>query len=287
MFGLLVVLDGWVPVFPVAAVPANVRFSAVSPDIPVLELPFRDAISETTAELRATEHGHPIINGYSGYEPSHYAPLRQALEAGDPSVFAALQQFGPFVVLVNRGRDTRGTHAEFVQSSPGARRLYLLPSGPVFAFPRTSPESGPDPASEVRIAEVLDRWKQDAVATVTDGNVETAWQSDAPQFVGDTLQVSFHNPVIVTHLEMSLGRDTLNYPRRLRITANETEGPLLWEGRTAGAAVLGAIASPKTVPMSIKFDQHRPAETLVLTIAENDPDHYWSVSELRVFGRQP
>jgi hypothetical protein len=117
---LAVLLDGWVLVLKTAPVPAAIDLSGFDRSIPVLELPMADLYSDTTAMLRATAHGHPLVNGYSGYLPPSYRALRQALQNFDSNALHDLRTSGPLLVVVNRSHDPDGRSRTFVAAAPGA-----------------------------------------------------------------------------------------------------------------------------------------------------------------------
>src|SRR4029453_5426820 len=113
-----IALDGWVPKLKTKPVPAPVDLAGLDGGAAVLELPNADLYADTGAMLRATRHGRPIVNGFSGYEPPHYAFLRQAVQAKDASAFEALGRFGPLLVVVDRARDEGTANRHFVSSCP-------------------------------------------------------------------------------------------------------------------------------------------------------------------------
>lgn len=75
---LAIVLDGWVtlPVVP-APKPLPVPVAA---DL-VVELPTRGFAEDVAAMYRGMTHGRPVVNGYSGWLPPHYAQLQADLRA--------------------------------------------------------------------------------------------------------------------------------------------------------------------------------------------------------------
>ncbi len=134
---LLVALDGWVPVLRTAPVPPPVDLAGLDATTPVLEVPMPDLYADTAAMLRATAHGHPLVNGYSGYEPESHVALRTAIQTLDPSGVAAIRRRGPLLVIVDPARDPDGRFRAFVSALPDARLLRDTPAGVVFALPAT------------------------------------------------------------------------------------------------------------------------------------------------------
>ncbi len=73
--------------------------------IPVLELPMEGVYSDTAAMLRATDHRHPLVNGFSGYLPRHYPALQEAMQEFNPDGLRGLRVSNPLLVVVNRAGD--------------------------------------------------------------------------------------------------------------------------------------------------------------------------------------
>ena len=46
-----------------------------------------DVFDDDAAMYRAMSHGRPVVNGTSGFEPTHYFTLRTALAEHDPAAF--------------------------------------------------------------------------------------------------------------------------------------------------------------------------------------------------------
>ena len=51
---------------------------------------------------RQQQHGRPLINGYSGHTPPHYAIFSLALRRGDPSAIMELARGRPIIISVNQ-----------------------------------------------------------------------------------------------------------------------------------------------------------------------------------------
>jgi hypothetical protein len=131
---LLIALDGWVPVLKTDSTPPAVDLTEIDTSAPVLELPIRDLFSDTRAMLRATSHGHALINGYSGYEPEPYVRLRDALRRHEAAAFDDLRPLGPLLVIVNAEWDPDGREREFVSGLAGARLVRNVEGAAVYVI---------------------------------------------------------------------------------------------------------------------------------------------------------
>jgi hypothetical protein len=98
-----VVAEGWIRRLPVAETPVPIAVPAEARA--VLEVPAGDAVREASAMFRSIQHGRPVLNGWSGYEPPDYRLLIQRLKAFDAEVLAeSARLYGPLALVV----DTQG-----------------------------------------------------------------------------------------------------------------------------------------------------------------------------------
>ena len=272
---------------PAIPVPLAITLGGVPTDMPVLELPMRDAYTDTAAMLRATHHRRPLINGFSGYAPAHYSPLQYALANGDDSVLPALQRGGRFAVVIDQAEDRDGVYAPLVEAVPGASRIYRTPIGPVYILPALTAPEPTDELDAIPVREVIDATTKDVSRLMVDGDLSTRWVSERPQAPDDELAVHLAAPAEVQRLEIDLATSTLDYPRHLRVAAALPDGSsrVVFDGRTAGLAVLGALADHRAVTLEIDLSEPVEGTTLTLTLLDRDEMFHWSIAELRVLGR--
>jgi hypothetical protein len=225
-------VDGWMRPMPLAMPPARVEL----PDIrgaALLELPLNDGAVDTAAMYRAITHHRPVINGYSGHTPPHYAILSIALRRRDPSVLTELARGRPLIILVNPAHDGGDRLRHLVESLPGidARggssggMVYVLPAG---AAARTAPpgEQWPVAARTVKKFEVtLDLATTRVVRTV-----------------GFPLRWHFGE-----------------LDPRIRVEASEdgTIWKTVWEDWTGGPALSAALEDPREAPVRLTLPDVR------------------------------
>src|SRR6202030_574686 len=82
-----IIADTWMTHLPLPAVPDFWPAARADGFAAVLELPLGDAYADVAAMYRATDHHHAVMNGYSGYLPTHYATLVTALNERDQAIF--------------------------------------------------------------------------------------------------------------------------------------------------------------------------------------------------------
>jgi len=284
----LIALESWVPKMLVARVEPMVDLGGLEPTAAVLELPMANLYTETAAMLRATHHGHPVVNGFSGYQPAHYGPLMVGTDLANPTVLAALQHYGPLGVLIDRSSQQEEYFVKYLSQIPGAQRLYRTPVGLVYRLPAILPSVPTATAQDpLPIVSVTASNNQPLVPRMFDGRLDTQWQTAGPQLPGDHLEMAFGRDVLITRLEMDLASYNMNYPRQLRIESIEPAGArtVVWEGAMDGQAVMAGLKDPRRMPLTVEFPQPVTASRLLLTALIADPTWYWSIAELRAYGR--
>lgn len=113
------VIDGWY-VLPVAQVPAPLPLP-VAADL-VVELPVHGWVEDVAAMYRGMAHGRPVVNGYSGYGPPHYAYLSFDLQKGCLDSLDAVRNGRSLDVVVHSdAADGASTLEEVRRRWPDAR----------------------------------------------------------------------------------------------------------------------------------------------------------------------
>jgi hypothetical protein len=280
--------DGWVPQFPLEKAPPRLELLDREASTPLLSLPLGHGFLDAIAMLHQTEHDHPLVNGFSGYQPPHYDPLTAGLAEGDRTVLTALQQYGPYLVRVDRAGDADGHARALIDGFAPAMFLGDTQHGALFKIPgaqapRVDPADLPLALASVRPSE---DWED--ARLMLDGDVATYWSTGRAQKEGDALAIDLAQASTVSRLELDLAQYTLNYPRHLQVAVQEgaNSAPrIVFDDGTAGAALTAALADPKRVPLTIALPPGTRATRLILTETSRDMVFYWSISELKVYGR--
>jgi hypothetical protein len=283
---VLILLEGWVLKMPTGLAPAPVDLSSVDPRSIVIEMPIVDEYSSTAALLRQTGHRHPIANGYSGYTLPHQAIVETGLRELDETVLAAFQGLAPVAVLVTRDRGDAAPSTAFLDGFQDAKRTALLPVGGLYQLPerRHTIDRPTDPALPIERITVSGPEFQTSV--LLDGNPMTLWETERDQTPGDQIVVTLARPATISRIELDLGPFPAAYPRRLRISAGAIGSVAqVWEGKTAGLAMLGALEDGFNVPLRIDLPSAVVGQQVVLALVAEHPTISWSVSEIRVYGK--
>ena len=230
-------LDGYMKPMPVSIPPGRVDL----PDVPaatVLEVPPDDTVVNVGAMFRAMSHGRPLVNGYSGYIPTHYGILSQSLRRNDPSAVVELARGRTLLIVVSERRDPTGQFRELIESIPGVERRGVSGAGTLYvlrAQPRERRAEGGTPLSftttmlprahavldlgsprVVRTLEVLlrNRWRhfarRFAIETSADG---TTWATVLDDWTGGPALAGALDDAVIVPVRMMLPDVTTRYLR--------------------------------------------------------------------------
>jgi hypothetical protein len=287
VISLCVLADGWVTNFPLAKIPApwNVENCARMREEAVMELPLGYLLDDVAAMYRGMSHGHPVVNGYSGFFPPHYMALRFGLEMRDQAVLTGLAAHGAANIVIDIRADEDGSWRRYIAAHPGAETvcsdeghaLYHLTNTPV----------APDANVEGMPLHVGSAWasvNERDLKYMFDGDRTTRWQS-GPQTDSTEMDLDLGDTKSVTGLQLMLGSFAADFPRAFSIEAlgEGAQWKELYRGGTSGLAFVAALEAPRDMPLTFRFAPVR-TRYLRLRLLSNDETYYWSVAELRVLG---
>ena len=285
-----VLADTWMSAMPLVDTPNT--FAAMSCDGlgtgAIVELPLGDTYDDAAAMYRQMSHGRPILNGYSGFFPPHYAPLRIGLARREQDVVSRLAMFGVTNLIVSSGSGHRAGWNKYLMSNTavkhvctaGEQSLYRLDAPPAEAESRNAHSSTTLPVAEIRV-----NVNPKLSPFMVDGDVTTRWES-GPQEVGMRVDVDLGSVRTVERIDLSLGAFVEDFPREMVIEVSEDGQGWreVWRGGSAGRAVAAAFDVDRRVPMSYSVEPVA-ARIVRMRLAENDEIYYWSIAELRIVGR--
>lgn len=280
---LLIAVEGWPT--PVGLLqPPDLRPSYTSASAR-LEIP-ADPIRDLLALYRATEHRLPLVNGYSGYFAPHYDALQDLLARHDADVLRSLASFGELEIVVDQASDRSGGWRTFVGATPGAELLHEAQDYTVYRLPRTERPAIPSFAGDaLPVTGIHASVNEDRLGLALDGNLKTRWDT-GPQDPTNELIIDLGAARRVEGIELQMGRFRTDFPRELTVSLSDdgvvwTPG---WGGATALLAFEATVQAPVTVPLRFPADQ-QVARYIRLRQTAQDPVYYWSIAELRVYGK--
>jgi hypothetical protein len=281
----LIVAEGW------ATVPlwqAHRRWDIRADEIQgaLLVLPILNAYTETAHMYRATGHGRPIVNGYSGYSPPWHPALVDGLNRQDPMVLDQLAAAGVTQIAVVDRNDPDGAWRQYVSQRASPARhsgdgflLFMLDR----AQPVPAPGGEPLPVASITVSA-----GSGSAESMTDGDPRTMWRTNDAQMGGETLTVELASTYPLAAIELSPGPRTLDYPRELIVDVSEDGSAwrTVWSGRTAALALAAAFRDSRAMPFRVPLGDARGRFVRVHQRAGGEAFR-WSVAELKVFGRRP
>ena len=251
VIGLLA--DGWLHAMPLVTPPSRVML----PDVPqaaVLELPAGEGSVDRAAMYRQTQHGRPLINGYSGHTPPHYVIFSLALRRGDPSAIMELARGRPIIISVNQSVDADGSMERLVRGLPGIESHGVSSGGALFVLPAL-------PAA--RVAPSGD-----------------SWPSSMRESGRDAVELDFGLPRIVRTIAFPARSHYRELDARIAIqgSMDGANWSTLWEDWTGGPAVAAALEDPLEVPIRVTIPD------VTVRYLRLHPVGAWMGREVRAYG---
>jgi F5/8 type C domain len=274
-------MDGWINEFPVAAPPEHwVKVERRDSTLPILEMPLGPEW-DAAATFRSIRHRRRVLNGVSGYDPPHYAPLQAGLNAHDPAMLSAIASLGSFDIVIDSRADRDGAWARYASSAVGAAAVATDGVRTTYRIPASPPQDvrlGP----ALRIAGV--QASADGVNAAVDGRLDTEWHHYPEQFPAYWFVVDLGTTREVGGVTHALGQWARDFPRQLAIDLS-TDGErweTVWTGPTVAAAFLGAVRGPREATMRFRFEP-RPARFVRLRPMVHHVN-LWRIAEVQVHG---
>ena len=230
-----VLLDGWVslPVVPLAG-GARADWSQVQA---VIELPLGRLLDDAMALHHATAYPRPVVNGYSGYAPPHYAALVAALGADD---YGALREIAPdkTLAVVMRADTPEGVRvATALGRTDGVVRQADTDGWTIFhVAPRAN--RGTHVGAALPLHSVESSSSPAGAARMHDGSIETAWTAGSSQVGDEQVTIDLGEPREVGAVTLCLGQFVSGFPRNLAIETSQdgAQWTTAWQGATARRA---------------------------------------------------
>jgi F5/8 type C domain len=281
MIGIMA--EGWIKPLALPTVPDTWAPSHADGFAAVLELPLGDLLDDMAATYRVITHGHPVVNGSSGFEPTHYFTLRMALAEHDPAAFDGFPAGAPVLVVVDKRKDVAHEWERFLVARP---RITVLDGDERWEFFSAAP---PPPAAAVCLGEPVpiasasgsDRFV--SLSALTDRNPRTWWATVHAQHKGDMLTLDLGRSMRPCAVIASVGEFRATYPRKLVVETSENgdEWNTVATERTAGLTMRAALNDPKTVPIAIGLAPSR-ARFVRLRLDESHPSVPWMVTDIAI-----
>jgi hypothetical protein len=246
-------MDGWIEPMGVSVPPGRVELPSV-PAAAVLELPPDDATVNIGAMFRSMSHRLPVVNGYSGYIPPHYAILGQSLRRQDPSAIVELARGRRLLIVVGDRNDPSGDYRRLVGSIPGVEPTGTFSAGTMYVLP-AQPRIRSDRGGEAYEWSVIRLPRAHAV-------------------------LDLGAPRVVRRIEFPLRDHFIELGARFAVetSLDGLEWKTVWEDWTGGPALAGALEDQRLVPFRL------PLPDVTARYLRLHPADDWLIQELRIVG---
>lgn len=272
-----------------------------APPGPVLELPIQgDEPGDTlTFQYWTLEHGHPIVNGYSGYiSPLFYilkdssSPLYDLEQFGD--LLRACRALGVHYVVVHESRFRQEGLGRATSVAIGRQTDQLqgvVPFGSTTVFWLVAPPDAVN-ASPPSLRAVSQSFFTATASHANadldlafDDNLETLWQSGRQQDGTEWIEMQFDRQRNLGLVQFDMGADVSvsDFPRRVRIESSDDgqEFRELYEGDVLTEFFRGLVEDADRTPIAIILPDN---DTVTLRIRQTgQSSQWWSISELSVW----
>ena len=282
------------------------RWLAQQPPGAAIELPILEwSIAPTLTYQYATlVHGHPIVNGYSGYG----APLQEFL-GGAASPLNDLDRIGDALAMLRAVgvRYVLVHPRDYADAATGADTLAAIRTRPddaaeafrsddVVAFRLPDPAPGSEDAAAPTPAGTLlgpSDFHADAsdatdrVAMLFDHDPDTRWLTGRPQNGDEWIALRFERPRDLSRIELrTASRSFGDYPRELAIESTGEDGATTVLFRGPMLLPYGrALANGGPLPAIVVPLPANRSRTLTIRQTGRTRRWFWAVHELAIFAR--
>ena len=139
---LLIVVEGWY-VDRIVEVPRPMRRGTIPEGATALDLPIEEGFHNAVPQYRGVVGGYRTVNGYSGYLPPHFTPLRRAIADLIPNALDDYRRDDDLYVIVRPGLSI--VIARWVATLPGAEHLFDVEDSRVYRLPQLPSALRPSP----------------------------------------------------------------------------------------------------------------------------------------------
>jgi hypothetical protein len=306
---IAIVADGWAAPIPIVHYSARGRAedrgvaSWLADRAPgaLLHLPLRPAEYQTLHYQFVTlVHGHPIVNGYSGYG----TPLLEFLDSAAspmndadrfPAAVRMLRSIGVRYVIVHPGDYDAASIAARVPDrviqalgeSSQVTKTAGLPGVAAFELAAwtPAPERAPLVPIPARELSVSASESADRIPNLFDGDRDTRWIAGMGGQDGSSwLRIQLPRPIDVARVEIQIAERSINdYPRLLRIEGEDAAGPphVLYDGSPYPELAAAVVRDGRYPRLEVSLPQNQTVTLWIRQTAQSRAS--WSIHELSLW----
>lgn len=255
----------------------------------------------TMYQLHAVRHGHPIVNGYSGWKSvlqellgAPTSPLREPSQVSD--TLRGLQSIGVRYVLLHARTFQNPEEAARIESDIRASKELIADEqrfGDTWAWrlpeasdARTSPFVPGDRVDPVAF-EIRSSHGADRLRRLVDGDPGTRWFTGEPQTGFEWIEVRLREDTDIERLTFETApRSAVDYPRHLIVESTDASGStrVLFDAGVVDRTIRALAIDEQRIVVPIDLPANR---TRTLRIRQTGSSRaWWSIHELGVWRRK-
>jgi len=249
----------------------------------VLELPL-DPLRDVAAQWRAVTGGWRVVNGFSGFEPRHYAALTYASKFEEDPIFIPFRRDADLQVLVLRNAPRL---VALVERQPGA--VKTAENEWMFQYTLSQRSDGPAAAGEALPIAALDSscaWPDAGLAL--DRDEGTRWICPPDPTRPQELRLELEQPSTVGAFVLGMGPFFWETPRSL-IVETSLDGEQ-WDAGWNGSILTNVMDAGMRDPTSMRVIVELPprqARYVRVRVEGQDPGFHFTVAEAGVHRPAP
>ena len=277
----------------------------------VLELPLSedDPVDVAlTYQYNTLLHGHPIVNGYSGYESALQkllggsgSPLK-GTDAEIISTLAGLRSIGVRFVVFSEVVNARTRH---LWSQDAGRIAWTLSQASDHVVSARHEDgiwawqlAGAPPLAPLTYANLFPVTRDAFTASASsepadirfafDGNLATRWSTRSGQAGNEWIRIAFDRERDIGCLELDMGRDyTGEYPRELAIDTETADGArqVAFAGSVVTTLIEGIARDGRSSRVRVELPPGRARALWIRQTGRADGIR-WTIAELKIWQRR-
>jgi hypothetical protein len=276
---------------------AAYQYLKAQPKGVLLELPAGIFTAELQYVYQTLEHGHQIINGYSGYGTALHelasGPAFREVDSVDGAL-AMLRTIGVRYVTIHEQlypdstlvtalrKEIRTSHDVATTVTVGPVEIIELHSARNLAQ-LASPLGE---AVDMKGVKVTTSQNDGLASRMLDGDLSTRWFTGVPQSGGEVVEITFDRPKQLSHLRLDLQRRSFgDFPRHL-IVESSLDGQTfsrLFEGDVLTSLGLSLVERPNEPAIEIPLPRHSGRVLRLRQTGRTPRNWFWSIHELRLW----
>jgi hypothetical protein len=252
---------------------------------------------ESQYQYLTLAHGHPIVNGFSGYATpllrffaGGQSPLNEADRLGDS--IAALRAVGVRYLVVHHDAFDERDISDAWRAAFAAERRQIISERQFGGTTVAALLPAAEPAVALSGSPILPSamhaeasHSPDRLPFLFDGDPDSRWLSGPPQSGDEWISLRFDRTRNVAAIRLQIAeRSYGDYPRELAIDSIDDRSTTLFRGSVLPALALGLLADGRYPVITLPLPPNRSRELRLRQLGKAGR-FFWSIHELEVWER--